>query len=325
MSEKLEKDAITLAGGRKVRQAHFVAPDEVAAPGATDAVDIERQPTSMWSDAWRKLRRRPLFLVASAIILAVVAVAAFPSLFTSTDPRFCDLAFSMQGPSADHWFGFDKQGCDIYSRTIYGARASVLVGVGVTTTVLIVGVLVGAVAGYYGGWADSLLSRVADIFFGIPLILAAIVLMQLFTDRTIWTVILVLALFGWPQMARIARGAVISAKNNDYVMASRALGVSNLRTLVRHVLPNSLAPIIVIGTISLGVYIVAEATLSFLGIGLPSSEVSWGGDISTAQVTLRQGSAILFYPATALAITVLGFIMMGDALRDALDPRARKR
>ncbi|OUS95590.1 ABC transporter permease [Rhodococcus sp. NCIMB 12038] len=324
MSEKVESQSAG-TGDRKTRQAHFVAPEEVAAPGETDAVHIDQPPTSMWSDAWRDLRKRPLFLVASVIIVVVIAVAAFPDLFTSTDPRFCDLAFSMQGPSAGHWFGFDKQGCDIYSRTIHGARASVLVGVGVTSIVLVVGVVFGSVAGFYGGAVDSLLSRVADIFFGIPLILAAIVLMQLFTNRTIWTLIVVLALFGWPQMARIARGAVISAKSNDYVMASRALGVSNVRTLVRHVLPNSLAPIIVIATISLGIYIVAEATLSFLGIGLPSTEISWGGDISTAQVTLRQGSPILFYPATALAITVLGFIMMGDALRDALDPKARKR
>ncbi|AOW93649.1 peptide ABC transporter permease [Rhodococcus sp. WMMA185] len=325
MPENQQTDSAVTAGGRKDRQAHFVAPEQVAAPAEVDAVHIDQPPTSMWADAWRDLRRRPLFVVASLIILVVVAVAAFPGLFTSTDPRFCDLTFSMQGPSSGHWFGFDRQGCDIYSRTIYGARASVLVGVGVTSLVLVVGVALGAVAGFYGGVVDSVLSRVTDIFFGIPFILAAIVLMQLFTDRTIWTVILVLALFGWPQMARIARGAVISAKNNDYVMASRALGVSNWRTLIRHVLPNSLAPIIVIATISLGIYIVAEATLSFLGIGLPTTEVSWGGDISTAQVTLRQGSPILFYPATALAITVLGFIMMGDALRDALDPKARKR
>ncbi|MDV7355536.1 ABC transporter permease [Rhodococcus oxybenzonivorans] len=325
MSEKVVNDESPQTGDRKIRQSHFVAPEEVAPPGETDTVSLDQPPTSVWSDAWRDLRRRPLFVVASVIILVVIAVAAFPSLFTGTDPRFCDLAFSMRGPSSGHWFGFDKQGCDIYSRTIYGARASVLVGVGVTTIVLLVGVVFGSLAGYYGGWADSLLSRVADIFFGVPLILAAIVLMQLFANRSIWTLIVVLALFGWPQMARIARGAVLSAKNNDYVMASRALGVSNFRTLLRHILPNSLAPIIVIATISLGVYIVAEATLSFLGIGLPSSEISWGGDISTAQVTLRQGSAILFYPAAALAITVLGFIMMGDALRDALDPRARKR
>lgn len=314
-----------IASDTTSRQSHYVAPSDASVTDDIDAVKVESAPAGMWADAWHNLRRRPLFVVAAAIILLVVAVAAFPSWFTNVDPRYCDLSFSMGSPESGHWFGFDKQGCDIYARTIYGARASVLVGIGVTTLVLIAGVVVGSVAGYYGGWVDSILSRIADIFFGIPLILAAIVLMQLFTDRTIWTVVAVLALFGWPQMARIARGAVISAKNNDYVMASRALGLSKFSTLARHVLPNSLAPIIVMATISLGIYIVAEATLSFLGIGLPSTEVSWGGDISAAQSTLRQGSMILFYPAAALALTVLGFIMMGDALRDALDPKARKR
>nr|WP_296764358.1 ABC transporter permease [Rhodococcus sp. (in: high G+C Gram-positive bacteria)] len=315
----------TSKSGRAVRQARFVESDEVIDVSQTDAVNIDEAPASIWKDAWRSLRTRPIFIISAIIILAVLVVAAFPSLFTSTDPRYCNLDFSMQGPGGGHIFGFDRQGCDIYSRTIFGARASVLTGVGTTFLVVVIGVLFGAFAGFYGGWADSLLSRLTDIFFGVPLILAAIVLMQLFTDRTIWTVVLVLALFGWPQMARITRGAVLSAKNNDYVMASRALGVSKVRTLIRHVLPNSMAPIIVVTTISLGTFIVAEATLSFLGIGLPPTEVSWGGDISAAQVTLRSGSTILFYPAAALAITVLGFIMMGDALRDALDPKARKR
>lgn len=315
----------TSSNARSVRQARFVEKDEVIDVSQTDAVNIDEAPASIWKDAWVSLRKRPIFIVSALIIIAVIVVAAFPSLFTGADPRYCNLDFSMQGPQSGHIFGFDRQGCDIYARTIYGARASVVTGVGVTFLVLVIGVLFGAFAGFYGGWADSLLSRLTDIFFGVPLILAAIVLMQLFTDRTIWTVILVLALFGWPQMARITRGAVLSAKNNDYVMASRALGVSKVRTLIRHVLPNSMAPIIVITTISLGTFIVAEATLSFLGIGLPPTEVSWGGDISAAQVTLRAGSTILFYPAAALAITVLGFIMMGDALRDALDPKARKR
>lgn len=310
---------------RDVRQAHFVEPTDETEIREVDVVQDDVAPSSMWSDAWKDLRCRPLFIVSGLIILVVVLVAAFPGLFTSVDPRYCDLSRSMAGPESGHWFGFDRQGCDVYARTIYGARASVIVGIGTTTLVLIAGVVVGAIAGFYGGWIDSLLSRIADIFFAIPLILAAIVVMQLFVDRSVWTVVLVLALFGWPQMARITRGAVISAKNNDYVMASRALGVSRVRTLIRHVLPNSFAPIIVIATVSLGIYIVAEATLSFLGIGLPPTSVSWGGDISAAQVTLRQGSTILFYPAVALAFTVLGFIMMGDALRDALDPKARKR
>lgn len=280
----------------------------------------------MWGSAWHRLRRRPMFLLACMILLVVTAIALFPGAFTSVDPRYCNIADSLGPPRSGHWFGFDRQGCDVYARTIYGARPSVTVGVCVTAAVLAIGVLFGALSGYYGGWADSLLSRVTDIFFGIPLILAAIVLMQLFAVRTIWTVVAVLALFGWPQMARIARGAVISAKSHDYVLAARAVGMSSPSILVRHVLPNALAPIIVVATMSLGTFIVAEATLSFLGIGLPSTTVSWGGDISTAQVTLRRGSAILFYPAGALAITVLGFVLLGDALRDALDPtRARRR
>ncbi|XVA02330.1 ABC transporter permease [Prescottella equi] len=280
----------------------------------------------MWGSAWRRLRRRPMFLVACVILAVVAAVALFPSVFTSVDPRYCNIADSLAPPRSGHWFGFDRQGCDVYARTVYGARPSVTVGVCVTASVLAIGVLFGALSGYYGGWADSLLSRVTDIFFGIPLILAAIVLMQLFAQRTIWTVVAVLALFGWPQMARIARGAVISAKSRDFVLAARAVGMSGPSILVRHVLPNALAPIIVVATMSLGTFIVTEATLSFLGIGLPSTTVSWGGDISTAQVTLRRGSTILFYPAGALAITVLGFVLLGDALRDALDPtRARRR
>lgn len=267
-----------------------------------------------------------MFLVACVILLVVVAIALFPGLFTSVDPRYCNIADSLGPPRSGHWFGFDRQGCDVYARTIYGARPSVTVGVCVTAAVLAIGVLFGALSGYYGGWADSVLSRITDIFFGIPLILAAIVLMQLFAQRTIWTVVAVLALFGWPQMARIARGAVISAKSHDYVLAARAVGMSSPSILVRHVLPNALAPIIVVATMSLGTFIVTEATLSFLGIGLPSTTVSWGGDISTAQVTLRRGSTILFYPAGALAITVLGFVLLGDSLRDALDPtRARRR
>jgi oligopeptide transport system permease protein len=310
---------------REERQARYVAPvDEDAADVSVDVVTLGEAVSSMWGDAWRELRRRPIFWVSAFLILGAIVLAAFPGMFTSLDPRFCELSNSMAPPSSGHWFGYDRQGCDIFARTMYGAKASVMVGVGTTIMVVVLGVAIGSAAGFFGGWIDSLLSRITDIFFAIPLILAAIVGMSLVTQRNVWTVILILSAFGWTSIARITRGAVIEAKNDDYVMAARALGVSKLGTLVKHVLPNSMAPIIVIATISLGTFIAAEATLSFLGIGLPSTSVSWGADISTAQVTLRSGSMILFYPATALALTVLGFIMMGDALRDALDPKNRK-
>ncbi|MFC7451273.1 ABC transporter permease [Rhodococcus daqingensis] len=306
-------------------QDHFVAgPDEVEVLG-TDPLDGASPPTSMWRDAWHSLRRNPLFLAATLLILFVLVVVALPGLFASQDPRMCLGENSMQGPRSGHPFGFDLQGCDVYARTVYGARASVLTGIGATAIFLLIGGTVGALAGFYGGWLDAVVSRITDVFFGIPLILAAIVMMQLFRSRTIWTVMLTLALFAWPHVARIARGSVISVRGNDFVLAAKALGVSRFRTLLRHVLPNAIGPVIVVTTIWLGVFIVTEATLSYLGIGLPPSVVSWGGDISTGQSRLRSGSGIIFYPAAALAVTVLGFIMLGDALRDALDPKARKQ
>jgi oligopeptide transport system permease protein len=276
-----------------------------------------------WRDTWRSLRRRPKFVVAAALILFFLVVAMFPALFTSADPGYADPYQSLLAPSAAHWFGTDLQGHDIYARTVYGARASITVGVGATLVVFVVGGVLGALAGFYGGWIDAVVSRVADVFFGIPLLLAAIVLMQVMHHRTVWTVVAILALFGWPQLARIARGAVLAVRDNDYVVAAQALGLSRFGILIRHVVPNALGPVIAVAAISLGLFIVTEATLSYLGVGLPPSVVSWGGDINVAQTRLRAGSPILFYPAGALALAVLAFLMMGDVLRDALDSPSR--
>ncbi|WP_454044508.1 ABC transporter permease [Cellulosimicrobium sp. Marseille-Q8652] len=313
------------AGRPRPGQEHTAAETDESGLGAVDAVDTSTAPSSLWRDAWRAMRRRPLFWVASAIIVLVCAMALFPGLFTSQGPRVCDLSRSLDPPSSGHWFGFDQQGCDIYARTVYGARASVTVGVLTTVLVVVLGTLVGAVAGYFGGWWDTILSRTIDIFFAIPLVLAAIVLMSLAPRRTAFTVVLVLGVFGWTAIARITRGAVMSVKQSEFVTAARALGMGRGAILVRHVLLNAAAPIIVYATVALGTFIVAEATLSFLGIGLPPSTVSWGGDISAAQRSIRVAPQILFYPAGALALTVLGFIMMGDVVRDALDPKARTR
>jgi len=274
-------------------------------------------------DMWRRLRRRPKFVVAALLIAFIVVVAAFPALFAGADPTYADPGQSLLAPSGTHWFGTDLQGHDIYARTVYGARASVTVGLGAALAVFVVGGVLGALAGFYGGWIDAVVSRISDVFFGLPLLLAAIVLMQVLQHRTVWTVIAILALFGWPQVARIARGAVLEVRASDYVLAAKALGLSRFQILLRHVVPNALGPVIAVATIALGAFIVTEATLSYLGIGLPTSVVSWGGDINLAQTRLRSGSPILFYPAGALAITVLAFMMMGDALRDALDPSSR--
>jgi oligopeptide transport system permease protein len=279
--------------------------------------------SGFWRDTWRALRSRPKFVIAASLILLVLVVAALPAVFSGADPGYADPNQSMLPPSAAHWFGTDLQGHDIYARTIYGARASIAVGLGATVLVFVVGGSLGALAGFYGGWIDAVVSRVADVFFGIPLLLAAIVLMQVMHHRTVWTVIAILALFGWPQVARIARGAVLAVRGSDYVLAAKALGLNRFGILVRHALPNAIGPVIAVSTIALGLFIVTEATLSYLGVGLPPSLVSWGGDINIDQTRLRAGSPILFYPAGALAITVLGFMIMGDVLRDALDPTSR--
>ncbi|MBF6333934.1 ABC transporter permease [Nocardia transvalensis] len=305
-------------------QERYVAPPDEVEVLATDRLDETATPTSVWRDAWRQLRRNPIFLIAAVLIAFVLVVVAWPGLFTSLDPRYCSGDFSMHPPSSGHPFGFDKQGCDIFARTLYGARASVATGVGATVLFVLIGGTAGALAGYYGGLLDSIVSRIAEIFYALPLMLAAIVIMSLLESRTVFTVMITLASFSWPQAARIARGAVIQAKNSEYVTAAKALGVSRFRTLIRHVLPNSAGPLIVISTIWLGVFIVTEATLSYLGVGLSRTIVSWGADIAADQKEIRT-SGILFYPATALALTVLSFILLGDAVRDALDPKARKR
>jgi oligopeptide transport system permease protein len=310
----------------RAEQAHFVADLEETPLAATDQVDESSPPGGLWLEAWRTLRRRPLFIVSSLIILLLIVIALFPGLFADEDPTHCVLQNSLGGASSGHPFGFDLQGCDIYSRVVHGARASISVGVISTAITVLIGGTIGMIAGFYGGWLDAVLARFTDIFYAVPLLLAAITCMQAFPDKTIPVVALVLAVFGWPQVARIMRGSVLSVRSAEYVTAATALGASRTKVLLRHVLPNAIPPVIVIATVSLGAFIGAEATLSFLGIGLnPATNVSWGGDINQAQNVLRSNPSVLLYPAAALSLTVLSFIMLGDAVREALDPKSRKR
>ncbi|MGH4034629.1 ABC transporter permease [Actinomycetota bacterium Odt1-20B] len=283
----------------------------------------QAKPRSLWSDAWRELRRNPIFIVSALLILFLVIISIWPQLIASGDPLDCDLAQSEKGPAPGHPFGFDRQGCDVYTRTVYGARASITVGVCATVGAALLGSVLGGLAGFFGGWWDALLSRIADIFFGIPIILGGLVLLSVVTSTTVWPVVGFIVLLGWPQISRIARGSVITAKQNDYVHAARALGASSSRMLLRHVAPNAVAPVIVVATIALGTYIALEATLSFLGVGLRPPTVSWGIDISNAAESIRNAPHMLLWPAGALSITVLAFIMLGDAVRDALDPKLR--
>ncbi|MED7950157.1 ABC transporter permease [Kitasatospora sp. NPDC001574] len=281
---------------------------------------------SLWSDAMSDLRRNPVFIIGAALVSFLLLLAVVPQWFTDGSPfdsGACDLADSLKRPSGDHWFGFDVQGCDIYTRTVWGARNSIIVGVLTTTMVTLVGALLGLLAGWKGGIVDSFLSRFTEIFFSIPLLLGGMLIMSMLGKGNAWTVSVVMTVLGWPQIFRIMRASVLSNKNNDYVMAARALGAGSGRITFRHIVPNAIAPVIVVSAISLGVYIGAEAALSYLGIGVQPPEISWGLMISDASVRFLDAPHVLLFPSAVLSVTVLAFIMLGDAVRDALDPKLR--
>ncbi|WP_084078958.1 ABC transporter permease [Demequina sp. NBRC 110057] len=307
---------------------HYVAPVDETQPGAVDQVKLSARKSNMWLDAWRDLRKRPLFYVALVLALLVTVVALFPSWFTPLDPNApgaCLLADSNGAPVDGHPLGFTRQGCDVYSRIIYGASTSLTVGLLVVAITGAIGIPMGAIAGFYGGWVDSFLSRVGDIFFSIPYFLAAVVVMSVMSEyRNPLVISFAIGGFAWASLARIVRAEVLRNKNLEYVMASEAIGRSRGSTLLKHVLPNSMGPVIVTLTLSLGAAITAEATLSLLGIGL-NGYMSWGNEIAQAQQTLRTNPSALFWPSLALTLTVLAFTFLGELIRDALDPKARAR
>lgn len=306
---------------------HYVAPFDETPVAAVDAVKISEKKSSLWRDAWRDMRGRPMFWISAVILLVVALVALFPTLFTQVDPRTCTLPNSNGGPTSGHPLGFNKQGCDVYSRIVHGTSTSVSVGLIVITITFVVGTIMGSIAGFFGGALDSVLSRIGDIFFSIPYILAAVVVMSVLSEhRNPLVIALAIGGFSWPITARIVRSEILRVKNADFVMAAESLGLSRLGTMVKHVIPNAIAPAIVVTTISLSSAIVAESVLSFLGVGLPPGQfISWGNDISAAQLSLRTDPMPLLWPSLALTITVLGFILLGEVVRDALDPKARAR
>ncbi|SHN63684.1 oligopeptide transport system permease protein [Geodermatophilus obscurus] len=304
--------------------------DEVTAGTTTGlaapSVDVtSARQNSLWSDASRDLRRNPLFWIGVVLGFGFLLMAVFPQLFArGADPRECSLSKSNQPPSADAWFGFDQQGCDYLANVVYGARNSLIIGLLAVVVVLVLGVVVGALSGFFSGAVDSLLSRITDIFYAIPFILGAIVILRSgILGRGVVAVAVALAVFGWMTAMRLVRSQVIAVKGSDYVAAARAMGASSLRILVRHILPNAVAPVLVYATITIGVLIAAEATLTFLGVGLQRPAISWGLQIEAGQSLLRTAPHLVFFPSLILTLTVMAFVMMGDALRDALDPRQR--
>jgi ABC-type dipeptide/oligopeptide/nickel transport system permease subunit len=273
------------------------------------------------ADVWRRFRRNKLAVAGIAFIVLLILVAIFAPLiapYTITE-RTGEIR---QGPSMDHLFGTDRIGRDVFSRVVYGARVSLKVGILATMVSLVIGVLAGAVAGFLGGITETVVMRVTDIFLAIPYIILAVAIATVL-GRGQNTVIVVLGLTGWLAICRIVRSSFLSLRQLEYVEAATALGAGRLRIMFRHILPNALQPIIVYGTIAVGSAILAEAALSFLGVGAVEPTPAWGLMVDEGRGDLVNAPHLLYFPGGAIFLTVLAFQFVGDGLRDALDPRLR--
>jgi peptide/nickel transport system permease protein/oligopeptide transport system permease protein len=262
-------------------------------------------------------------VIALTVILIFGFVAIAPGAITSYDLYDCPLERSRQAPTSDHWFGTDVQGCDYYTRTVYGARASMAVGLIVVGVAALVGVVFGSVAAYRGGLVDSVISRLADIWFAIPPILGAVAVLSLLGDRGLTQVAVVLILFTFAPMVRLMRAQVLTVREQEYVDSARALGAGTWRILRSYIVPNAIGPLLAYATIVVGVVMIAEAAMTFLGVGLQPPSVSWGLMITQARGYILTQPYLLIFPGLALTIVVLAFVVLGDGLRALLDPRSR--
>ena len=268
-------------------------------------------------------RRQPLAAVGVALLVLFTVCAVFAPWLAPQDPAQLDLTGRLMGPSWAHWFGTDELGRDILSRTLFGARISLIVAVSVVGLSLAVGMVAGGLAGFYGGWTDTVVNiYVTNAFMALPGILLAIAFVA-FMGPGLGNVILALAISGWVGYARLVRAQVLAVKEKEYVEAARALGASDLRIMGRHILPNILQPLIVQAAIGMAGAVLAEATLSFLGLGVPPPTASWGSMLNDARSHLFDSPHLVFFPAMAVMLCVLSFNFIGDALRDRMDPRTR--
>jgi peptide/nickel transport system permease protein len=269
------------------------------------------------------VRKQPLAVLGVMLLLLFVVCAVFAPWLAPQDPAQLNLTGRLMGPSAAHWFGTDELGRDILSRTLFGARISLIVAVSVVGLSLIVGLVAGGLAGFYGGWTDTVMNvYVTNAFMALPGILLAIAFVA-FMGPGLGNVILALAISGWVGYARLVRGQVMAVKEKEFVEAARALGASDLRIMGRHILPNILQPLIVQAAIGMAGAVLAEATLSFLGLGVPPPAASWGSMLNDARSHLFDSPHLVFFPAMAVMLCVLSFNFIGDALRDWMDPRTR--
>jgi peptide/nickel transport system permease protein len=298
------------------------AADPGAIEGTPNAGDVDLGAARpLRADVWRRFRQNKAAMVGLGFIVFIVLVAIFAPLIAPYGITDRTGEFR-KPPSADHWFGTDSIGRDVFSRVVYGARVSVKIGFIATFMSLVIGLWLGAASGFFGGKIDTLIMRMTDVFLAIPYVILAVAIATV-AGRSEGSVILILGLTGWLGIARIVRASFLSLKKQEYVEAAWALGYSRPRIMFRHILPNALQPIIVYGTIAVGSVILAEAALSFLGVGPQDPTPAWGLMVAQGKGNMVNAPHLLFFPGVAVFLTVLAFVFVGDGLRDALDPKLK--
>jgi peptide/nickel transport system permease protein len=283
---------------------------------------MEEPVSSPWRDAWRALRKNKAAIVGFVIIIFFILVAIFAPLLTDYKYDEGELLLKNKPPSAEHWFGTDYNGRDVFTRVVYGARISLWVGTFSVLGSIVVGTALGLVSGYYGRWIDMLISRIFDVMLAFPSILLAIAIVAIL-GPSLQNALIAISIINVPTFGRLVRSRVLSLKEEEFVMAARAIGMKDSRIILRHILPNSLAPIIVTGTLGIATAIIEAAALGFLGLGAQPPEPEWGKMLADSRQYIQKAPWNLIFPGLSIMLTVLGFNLIGDGLRDALDPRMK--
>ena len=301
----------------------FPVPGGGPAPAVKAGTFAGPAQASLWSDAWRRLRRNRLALAGAIFLTFLVGVAVVALFYTPYRMEEVGIAVPYTGPSSHHLFGADALGRDILSRVMVGAQISLIVGVGTQLVVLAIGVPIGLMAGYFRGWFDQVVTFVINLFYGIPDLLVALILVFLL-GPSLTNIIVAIAVTRWMDMARLVRGQTLSLREREFIEAARASGAKPLKILGGHILPNALGPIIVQATFGVPAAILFEAFLSFLGLGVPPPQPSWGSMAADGIAAIRIAPFIVIAPSIALSLTLMAFNFLGDGLRDALDPRQKR-
>lgn len=294
----------------------------------SNSVDLstkEEKVVGPWKEAWRSFRKSKAALVGTAIVVFFILLAVFGPLIAPegiNEQKLQDSSLRLAPPSSEYWFGTDDFGRDIFSRVVYGARISLAVGFLSVILSAVVGSFLGIISGYYGRWIDTIISRIFDIMLAFPSILLAIAIVSIL-GPSLQNALIAIAIINIPNFGRLIRSKVLSVKEEEYIVAAKAIGMKDSRILWKHILPNSLSPVIVQGTLAIATAIIEAAALSFLGLGAEAPQPEWGKMLSDARVHLMTAPWTMIFPGLAIMLTVLGFNLMGDGLRDALDPKMK--